>query len=264
MAQIIYNVILEKDALQETINLSTTDIADWTSIPDGYHSAVFTCWGAGLLQGRSDGRFAGEEHLNRAQAAVIWSRLDEYLNGPAPAEEPEEEATAEMPAFGLQGDETVQEMMNRINRETPRCEEGRLPNGKTRTAENIRELLDLVQEGCPDGTVWSATMRFDYKSIRYSPAKGCMAFGMAVSDYVFGEEAPLTILRDNREIETGDVVYIKGANVERVMILTSVDHEEGFYTACELNLNGKVNWSQWGFISGLIDKPGVTTVYRRW
>ncbi len=264
MAQIIYNVILEKDALQETINLSTTDIADWTSIPDGYHSAVFTCWGTGLLQGRSDGHFAGEENLNRAQAAVIWSRLDEFLNGPAPAEEPEEEATAEMPAFGLQGDETVQEMMNRINRETPRCEEGRLPNGKTRTAENIRELLDLVQEGCPDGTVWSATMRFDYKSIRYSPAKGCMAFGMAVSDYVFGEEAPLTILRDNREIETGDVVYIKGANVERVMILTSVDHEEGFYTACELNLNGKVNWSQWGFISGLIDKPGVTTVYRRW
>lgn len=264
MAQIIYNVILEKGALHETISLSTTEIADWADIPDGYHSAVFTCWGVGLLQGRSDGRFAGEERLNRAQAAVIWSRLDEYLNGPAPAEEPEEEATAEMPAFGLQGDETVQEMMSRINRETPRCEEGRLPNGKTRTAENIRELLDLVREGCPDGTVWSGTMRFDYKSIRYSPARGCMAFGMAVSDYVFGEEAPLTILRDYRRLEVGDIVSVTGGGAERVLILTEVDYDEDAYTACELKLNGKVKWSEWGPISGLIDKPGVTTVYRRW
>ena len=51
MAQIIYNLVLEKDALQETIQLSTTDIADWTEIPDGCHTAVFTCWGMGLLKG---------------------------------------------------------------------------------------------------------------------------------------------------------------------------------------------------------------------
>ena len=82
MAQIVYNVIREKDALQETVQLSTTEIADWADIPEGYHSAVFTCWGLGILKGRSDGRFAGEEHLNRAQTCVIWSRLDELLNGP--------------------------------------------------------------------------------------------------------------------------------------------------------------------------------------
>ena len=263
MAQIIYNVILAEDALHETITLSTEAIADWPDIPDGYHSAVFTCWGVGLLQGRTDGRFAGEEHLNRAQAAVIWSRLDERLNGAAPEEEPEEEAGAEMPAFGLQEGETVQEMMNRINRETPRCEEGRLPNGKTRTAENIQELLDLVKEGCPDGTIWSTTMRFDYKPSHYGPAKGCMSFGMAVSDYVFGEETPLTTLRDFRQVEAGDLVYVTGANEERVMILTSVDHEQDYYTACELKVNEKVRWSHWGPISGLIDKAGVTTVFRR-
>lgn len=265
MAQIVYNLLLQKDALHETIDLSTTDIADWANIPDGYHSAVFTCWGAGLLQGQSDGRFAGEAHLNRAQAAVIWSRLNAFLGGaPEPVEEPEDLATAEMPAFGLQGDETVQEMMTRINRETPRCEEGRLPNGKLRNEENIRELLDLVKEGCPDGTVWSGTDRYNYKALKYGPARGCMAFGMAVTDFVFGEEAPLLGIRNFRGLEVGDIVSITGAGAERVLILTGVDYEEDQYTACELEINGKVKWSQWGPLSGLIDKVGVTTVYRRW
>ncbi|MCI8818289.1 MAG: S-layer homology domain-containing protein [Oscillibacter sp.] len=267
MAQIVYNVILEKDALHETIQLSTADIADWTEIPEGYHSAVFTCWGLGILKGQSDGRFAGKDHLNRAQAAVIWSRLDGLFGStdsaggeeaPAPAEE------TEMPAFGLQEDETVQEMMTRINLATPRCEEGRLPNGKPRNEANISELLELVKEGCPEGTVWSATERYDYKSLRAAPARGCLAFGMAVSDYVFGEEAPLIVPRTLRNLAVGDMIYIKGVESERVLILTGVDYEEDHYTACALERNGKVSWSDWGPLSGLIDKAGVTTVYRRW
>lgn len=105
MAQIAYNVLRERDALQETIQLSTADIADWGDVPEGYHSAVFTCWGLGILRGQSDGRFAGEDHLNRAQACVIWSRLDEALNGPytPPADPDEGVEVKDMPAFGLQG-----------------------------------------------------------------------------------------------------------------------------------------------------------------
>ena len=265
MAQTVYNTVLARDALQETINLSTEEIADWADIPEGYHSAVFTCWGLGILQGQSDGRFAGEDRLNRAQAAVIWSRLDACLNGPVRQEEPEkDEATAEMPAFGLQGDETVQEMMKRINRETPRCEEGRLPNGKLRNEANIQELLELAKQGCPDGTVWSGTERYDYMALKYGPARGCMAFGMAVTDFVFGEEAPLLGIQTHRRLEVGDLISITGAGVERVLILTEVDYEEDYYAACELKANGKVKWNQWGPLSGLIDKMGVTAVFRRW
>ena len=51
---------------------------------------------------------------------------------------------------------------------------------------------------------------------------------------------------------------------DRVLILTGVDYEEDHYTACSLERNGKVSWSDWGPLSGLIDKAGVTTVYRRW
>lgn len=266
MAQTVYNVLREKDALQETITLSTTEIADWNEIPDGYHGAVFTCWGLGLLKGRSDGRFAGEDTLNRAQAAVIWSRLDTLLNGPR--EEPEDPDAGveakEMPAFGLQGEETVQEMMKRVNAGTPRCEEGRLPNGRSRTEENILELLELVKEGCPDGTVWSATMRYDYRPSRFGPTQGCLAFGLAVSDFVFGEEAPITQHQEFRSLAVGDVIHIRYEEVERVLILTGVDWEEDAYTACELVRNGKVDWDEWGPLSGLVDARGFTTVYSRW
>lgn len=265
MARIVYNVLLEKDALRETIQLSTTEIADWESIPEGYRSAVFTCWGLGILKGRSDGRFTGEDHLNRAQAAVIWSRLDEFLNGPAEIPEDPDEGVEvkEMPAFGLQGDETVQEMMSRVNRGTPLCEKGRLPNGKSRTEENIQELLELVREGCPDGTVWSGTVRYDYRPRQFSPVKGCLSFGLAVSDFVFGEETSLTQYREIPTLAVGDVVHIMGGSVERVLILTEVDQEEDLYTACELELDGKVKWDAWGPISGLIDVRGFTLVYRR-
>lgn len=266
MAQTIYSLVRERDALQETDRLSTADIADWEEIPDGCRKAVFTCWDMGLLQGRSDGRFAGEDHLNRAQAAVIWSRLDTLLNGPR--EEPEDPdagvTVKEMPAFGLQGEETVQEMMNRVNRETPLCKEGRLPNGKTRSGENIAELLELVKQGCPDGTVWSDTVRYDYRAPQFSPTHGCLAFGLAVSDFVFGEETPVTQHRRLPDLAVGDVVYIRFDNVERVLILTGVDREEGTYTACELEKNGKVDWDQWGPLSGLVDAGDFTTVFRRW
>lgn len=266
MAQIVYNVLQEQDALQETIQLSTAEIADWADIPEGYHSAVFTCWGLGILKGRSDGRFAGEEHLNRAQACVIWSRLDELLNGPYQGPEDPDAGVEvkEMPAFVLQEGETVQEMMSRVNRGTPRCEEGRLPNGKLRTEENIQELLELAREGCPDGTVWSTTVRFDYRPRLFSPVKGCLSFGLAVSDFVFGEDAPLTQYRELPTLAVGDVIHIRFQEMERVLILTGLDQEEDTYTACELVQNEKVKWDTWGPISGLVDARGFTTVYRRW
>ena len=265
MAQILYNLVLEKEALQEAIQLSTTDIADWADIPDGYHSAVFTCWGMGLLKGQAGGRFAGEDHLNRAQASVIWSRLDVLFHGPreVPADPDEGVEAEDMPAFGLQGEETVQEMMDRVNRATPLCREGRLPNGKSRTEENIQELLELVKQGCPDGTVWSSTMRYDYKVPRLGPRQGCLSFGLAVSDFVFGEEAPITQHRNFRALSVGDVLHIRFDSVERVLILTGVDREEDTYTACELEKNGKVDWDEWGPLSGLVDIMGFTTVYSR-
>lgn len=266
MAQILYNLVLEKEALGKAVVISTEDIADQALIPAGYRSAVAVCWGTGILKGQSDGRFAGEDCLNRAQAAVIWSRLDELLNGPreVPENLGEDGEIREMPAFGLQGEETVQAMMDRINARTPLCGEGLLPNGKARTEEALQELLELVKQGCPDGTVWSSTLRYDYCPPRFGPVKGCLSFGLAVSDFLYGEEAPYTQHQNFRSLSVGDVLHIQGGGQERVLILTGVDREEDVYTACELKKNGKVTWDEWGPLSGLVDAPNFTTVYSRW
>lgn len=109
-----------------------------------------------------------------------------------------------MPAFGLQGDETVQQMMNRINAATPRAAEGCLPNGKARTEENIQELLELVKQGCPDGTAWNASVRYEYKAPKLGPTTSCLSFGMAVGDFVFGEQAPVTQRWEGFTLRVGD------------------------------------------------------------
>jgi len=268
MAQIISNLLDKWDCLPDKPADSQDDLADWDEIPEYYRPAVSACCAGGVLRGGSDGRFAGEDHLNRAQACVIWSRLNALLNAPQGAEEEPSEGedpipAVEMPAFGLQEDETVQHMMNRINAATPRCKEGRLPNGKARTEENILELLELVKEGCPDGTVWSATERYDYRAPGFGDARGCLSFGLAVSDFLFGEEAPYTQSQNIRSLSVGDVVHIRHGGAERVLILTGVDREEDAYTACELRRGRKIDWSEWGPLSGLIGAQGITTVYTR-
>lgn len=159
MAQIIRNLLEEREALPQEEDMLAVrgSIADWAAIPENYRSAVSACWAGGVLQGRSGGRFDGTESLNRAQACVIWSRLDRLFGGGQDEEGPAPEGpAAEMPAFGLQGDETVQQMMNRINAATP-C-----------------------------------------------AAEGCLSFGMAVGDFVFGEQAPVTQRWEGFTLRVGD------------------------------------------------------------
>lgn len=136
MARIVSNLLDERGALpgEDDVLAVQESIADWDVIPENYRSAVSACWAAGILQGRSGGRFDGTESLNRALACVIWSRLDSHFSGGQDEEEPVEEfPVKEMPAFGLQGDETVQQMMNRINAAASPGREG--PPAKRQAAD---------------------------------------------------------------------------------------------------------------------------------
>lgn len=282
MAQIVYNVLREKDAVPSAGSFDTDQVSDWADIPRAYRAAVSACWGLGILKGWSDGNFGGENTLNRAQAAVIWARTADYLDalrketqeeaeneGTEPSQEDSSSASAEeqqkeqkVPEFGLREGETVQQMMDRINAQTPRCQEGCLPNGAPRTEENVQALLEKVKEGCPDGTVWNSNLKFNYMSPSMGGGKGVLAFGMAVSDYVFGEETPLTQHRDFRTLAAGDVVYIKNSTVERVLVMTAVDREKERYKACELVEGQTVYWSGWGPMWEFIDNS-TTIVYSR-
>lgn len=279
MAQMVYNVLREKDAVPSAGSFATDQVADWADLSRNYRAAVSACWDLGILKGQSDGSFGGENTLNRAQAAVVWCRMADYLDalqqkakekaeneGAEPSQEDASAAEAaekqENPEFGLREGETVQQMMDRINAKTPRCQEGCLPNGAPRTEENVQALLEAVKEACPDGTVWNSNLQFNYMSPSMGGGKGVLAFGMAVSDYVFGEEAPLTQHRDFRTLTAGDVVYIKTSTVERVLVITAVDREKERYQACELVEGQNVYWSGWGPMWEFMDNSS-TIVYSR-
>ena len=54
-------------------------IADWSSIPEIYQSAVASCYAMGVIGGQSDGSFGGSNTMNRAQACVVIERMGAYV-----------------------------------------------------------------------------------------------------------------------------------------------------------------------------------------
>ena len=52
-----------------------------------------------------------------------------------------------------------------------------------------------MREGCPDKIFWSQNTRYNYNSPRLGSASGCAAFGLCVSDFLFGEDASITSAR---------------------------------------------------------------------
>lgn len=61
-------------------------IADWSSIPEIYRSAVASCYALGVIGGQSDGTFGGNNTMNRAQACVVIQRMSRYIDSNTPAE----------------------------------------------------------------------------------------------------------------------------------------------------------------------------------
>ena len=208
MAQIMYNVLKDKGANippdTEYVKCISS-ISDFQSININCRRAVMVCYTTGLLGGQSDGSFGPKNPMNRAQGCVVINRLRDYFqnNGgttdpvgpttptePATPTDPATPTVTELPAFKLQDGETVQQMMTRIMANvtyTP----GYLSNGQPITEDNIKALLAEIETSMPEGTPWDEDDRFNYSGkLGYGGA--CNSWGYAVSDYLFGKEAPLT------------------------------------------------------------------------
>lgn len=88
MAQIMYN-LMSKKGVQIPSNVDTSKIADWSKIPQEYQKAVSVCYSLGTLSGTdSKGTFNGTGNMDRAQAAVVMSRLLEVCEGTPPTPTP--------------------------------------------------------------------------------------------------------------------------------------------------------------------------------
>ena len=85
MAQLMYNV-LKAEGINTTPLSDTSKVADWASVPSTYQDAVSVCYNMGMLSGVDNkGTFNGTGNMDRAQAAVVMSRLLEVCSGGTPS-----------------------------------------------------------------------------------------------------------------------------------------------------------------------------------
>lgn len=77
MAQMLYNIAADKEL--EPPAAASIGIADLDQVPEQYKEAVKSAYALGLLSGMEDGSFAGDQTLIRAQAAVVFAKLDQAL-----------------------------------------------------------------------------------------------------------------------------------------------------------------------------------------
>ena len=85
MAQLMYN-ILKAEGITTSSLSDTSKVADWASVPSTYRDAVSVCYNMGMLSGvDNNGTFNGTGVMDRAQAAVVMSRLIEVCSGGTPS-----------------------------------------------------------------------------------------------------------------------------------------------------------------------------------
>lgn len=85
MAQLMYNVLKAEGVSTSPLH-DTSKVADWSSVPSTYRDAVSVCYNMGMLTGVDNkGTFNGTGNMDRAQAAVVMSRLLEVCSGGTPS-----------------------------------------------------------------------------------------------------------------------------------------------------------------------------------
>lgn len=258
MEALMYNILIDYKAplpANDELSASQAAIKDFSSIAPARHLAVTTCYARGLLTGRSDGTFGPLAEMNRAQAAVVFSRLLHYIqeNGGSPdsMEVSEQPSDPGLPEFAMLSGENTQQMMNRINAATPPYAVGKLTNGKPITTENIQEMMELFKEGFPDGTPWDDSDFYRYNSRSFGSVHACSAFAAALSDSIFGEDAPIRKHQDFDALKVGDVIWMKNTanGYWHSFVVTSTDREADRYGSCSGNTGGMVNWNGFGKFS---------------
>lgn len=306
MAQCMYNLLKDKGAGIPSVseqNPAMSAISDFYSISGNCRTGVLVCYTLGLLGGLGDGNFGPQKSMNRAQAAVVIGRLRDYVQdsgGTAGTVEIPNEAepkappiaetapeVKELPAFKLMDGENVQQMMNRINKTTPAYTAGYLANGKPITEANIQEILNSARETMPEDTRWDTDDFYNYRSPKLEYGGACLSFGCGLSDFIFGEDAPVTKHQNFDQLKVGDMVWIKNSatNYNHVVFITSFtlptfylesnvydshglvrENSERYVTTCSGNSSKRVVWDNPKCIDDFSEPDGTsnTWVYSRY
>ena len=251
---------------------------DFWDIEYKYQSPVLLAKATGVLSGMdSAGTFGGSGNLSRAQAAVVLGKLNDLRNtGDGSAVNPNlpEPATPTeitRSPFAFQDGENVQQMMNRLNAEAPKYYEGYLTNGKPITKENIQAMLAEAEKGMPSGTQWDTSSFYNYGTrafTGYGNAYACSAFAGALSDYIFGKDAPVTKHQNFGDIKVGDIIDFNDSSTgygHAVLVIGLHPTTMDSLLLTNGNVSGEVEWNRYNYIDNWSDtRKAESYVYSRY
>lgn len=263
MAQMIYNAMKAANKKMPT-NIEVFNArmatADWDAIPKNYRDAVDNCKAAGIINGiDSQGTFAGAGYMSRAHAAIVLTKLNKVENAPETPVEPDPvvpdkpvEITRSPFAF-KDGSENVEQMMTRLNNEAPNYFEGYLSNGKPITENNIKAMIESAKVSMPNNTQWDTTDRYWYRrnilvdNHGVYANGGCGAFGLGLSDYIFGKNAPVSKHQNFDQLKIGDLIYLldSSTGTKHVVMVTGFGNNKyigDYFIRGEGNNSGTVEW----------------------
>ena len=224
MAQMMYNVMIDKGLVlpnAEELAGTISNIPDNSSVDDAFQTAVATCYYWDLLSGTDpSGSFSPKGLINRAQAAVIYTRLKKAVNvlGAGIPENPGT-ATPDTTAPGTAG--------NPGDTQNPQAApSATLTNGMPVTEENVLALIEEYRNGKEPGeeakaagfTSYTDGSNYDahnpaYRILfpdGYHNGTECAKFAFAFSDDIFGSDTPIREVTNPADIRPGDMIHFSG------------------------------------------------------
>ena len=274
MAQMMYNVMVDKSVvlpndteIQATIN----KIPDIAAVDDNYRTAVAVCYYWELLAGvDAQGTFAPKGVLNRAQTAVIYTRLKKAVNvlGAGIPENPGT-ATPDTTAPGTAD--------NPGDTQNPQAASAQatLTNGMPVTEENVLALIEEYKNGTREPgekakeagfTSYTNGSTYDAYNPKYYIAglgsgKECAKFAFAFWDDIFGDVSYREVT-DPWQIKPGDLIQEE----YHWSIAVSNPFSSQFYTdPCVVTVGGgKAGSIGWADPSGVPLGNTVLAIYTRY
>lgn len=277
MAQMVYNTMSKINAKMPSSKEVAAQIdttPDFFDIPSEYSIAVLTAKASGIISGMGGGRFEGDGTLTRAQTCVVLIKLDKLAgtgDGTGGDTEPSGPVEIDRSPFAFKDGENVQQMMNRLNAEAPKYYKGYLTNGKPVTEANIKEMLAAAEKSMPSRTKWDGSSFYNYGSRaygQYTYCEGCAAFVAALSDYIFGKDAPVVAHQDFNNLKVGD--FIEGVNSKNgynhSLLITSIHPTTAdSYEITNGNNGGLVMWGHYIYTNGIDgDARAESYIYSRY
>ena len=217
MAQMMYNVMVDKEIVlpnDSEIQMTISKIPDFATVDSSYGTAVAVCYYWELLAGvDAQGTFAPKGVLNRAQTAVIYTRLKKAVNVLSTG-------TPENPGTTTPDTITPGTADNPGDAQNPQAApSATLTNGMPVTEENVLALIEEYRNGTREPgekakeagfTSYTDYSEYDPYNPPYFGAIGsgteCAKFAFAFWDDIFGD-APYREVTDPWQIRPGDLIH---------------------------------------------------------